>query len=94
MQMWDSVRRGEEKYIFPYQEQADVMFNSALNYELAIMRRYAYPLLCEVQPESPYYTAARRMVKFLNYILPADAEDEVPGNSILREFIGGSCFYR
>lgn len=94
MQMWGSVRRGEEKYIFPYQEQADVMFNSALNYELAIMRRYAYPLLCEVQPESPYYTAARRMVKFLNYILPADAEDEVPGNSILREFIGGSCFYR
>ena len=94
MAMWASVRRGEENYIFPYQEAADAMFNSSLAYELSIMKKYAYPLLCAVQPESPYYTLARRLVKFLNYIQTADVEDEIPVNSILREFIGGCCFYR
>lgn len=94
MAMWPSVRRGEERYIFPYQEEADAMFNSSLAYELPIMKRHAYPLLCAVQPQSPYYTLARRLVKFLNYIQEADVEDEIPVNSILREFIGGSCFYR
>jgi len=94
MEMWPSVRRGEENYIFPYQEEADVMFNSSLAYELPIMKKYAYPLLCAVQPESPHYTMARRLVKFLNYIHAADVEDEIPVNSILREFIGGNCFYR
>ena len=94
MAMWPSVRRGEEKYIFPFQEKADVMFNSALTYELCIMKQYAYPALQAVPPESPHYTLARRLVKFLNYIEPADVEDEVPLNSILREFIGGCCFYR
>lgn len=94
MRMWPSVRRGEENYIFPYQEEADVMFNSSLAYELPIMKKYAYPLLTAVQPESPYYTLARRLVKFLNYIQMADVEDEIPVNSLLREFIGGSCFYR
>jgi len=94
MEMWDSVRRGEENYIFPFQEQADAMFNSSLAYELPIMKKYAYPLLCAVQPESPHYTLARRLVKFLNYIQEADVEDEIPVNSILREFIGGNCFYR
>lgn len=94
MAMWASVRRGEENYIFPYQEEADAMFNSSLAYELPIMKKYAYPILCAVQPESPYYTLARRLVKFLNYIQIADVEDEIPVNSILREFIGGCCFYR
>ena len=94
MAMWASVRRGEENYIFPFQEEADAMFNSSLAYELPIMKTYAYPLLCAVQPESPYYTLARRLVKFLNYIQTAEVEDEIPVNSILREFIGGCCFYR
>ena len=94
MAMWPSVRRGEERYIFPYQERADAMFNSSLTYELAIMKKYAFPALTAVAPESPCYTLARRLVKFLNYIQPADVEDEVPVNSILREFIGGCCFYR
>ncbi len=94
MAMWASVRRGEEKYIFPFQEKADAMFNSALTYELCIMKKYAYPQLLSIPPESPYYTMARRLVKFLNYIQTADVEDEIPVNSILREFIGGCCFYK
>ena len=94
MDMWPSVRRGEEKYIFPFQEQADMMFNSSLTYELAIMKKYAYPALLQITPESPHYTLARRLVKFLNYIQNADVEDEIPVNSILREFIGGCCFYK
>ena len=94
MGMWASVRRGEVNYIYPFEEDADVMFNSALSYELPIMKKYAYPHLLAIQPESPYYTMARRLVKFLNYIQTADVEDEVPVNSILREFIGGCCFYR
>ena len=94
MAMWASVRRGEEKYIFPFQEKADAMFNSALTYELCIMKKYAYPQLLAVKPSSPHYTMARRLVKFLNYIQTADVEDEIPVNSILREFIGGCCFYK
>ncbi len=94
MAMWPSVRRGEEKYIFPFQEKADAMFNSALTYELCIMKKYAYPQLLAVKPDSPHYTLARRLVKFLNYIQTADVEDEIPVNSILREFIGGCCFYK
>lgn len=94
MLMWDSVRRGEEKYIFPFQEQADAMFNSSLAYELPIMKKHVYPALCRVPHESPCYTRARRLVKFLNYFSTADVEDEIPVNSILREFIGGCCFYR
>ncbi len=94
MSMWASVRRGEEKYIFPFQEEADVMFNSSLVYELAIMKKYVYPMLVNLPTESPYYTMARRLVKFLNYFQSSDVEDEIPINSILREFIGGCCFYR
>lgn len=90
--MWPSVRRGEENYIFPYQEDADVMFNSSLAYELAIMKKYAYPLLKAVSPDDPGYSIARRLCKFLNYIYSADALDEVPPGSILREFVGGSCY--
>ncbi|NLA81047.1 MAG: nucleoside kinase, partial [Chloroflexi bacterium] len=94
MAMWPSVRRGEENYIFPFQEEADAMFNSSLAYELPIMKKYVYPVLLEIGPGSEHYTLARRLVKFLNYIRTADVEDEIPINSILREFIGGNCFYR
>jgi len=94
MSMWPSVRRGEEKYIFPFQEEADVMFNSSLAYEMAIMKKYVYPMLINLPTDSPHYTMARRLVKFLNYFQSSDVEDEIPINSILREFIGGCCFYR
>ena len=94
MSMWPSVRRGEEKYIFPFQEEADVMFNSSLAYEMAILKKYVYPMLINLPTDSPHYTMARRLVKFLNYFRSSDVEDEIPINSILREFIGGCCFYR
>ena len=93
MQMWDSVRAGEEKYIFPYQERADVMFDSSLFYEIPLLKKYAYPLLAAVPEENEHYIRARRLVKFLNYFIDCDAEDEVPQTSILREFIGGCTFY-
>ena len=91
IRMWNSVRRGEEKNIFPYQEQADVMFNSALVYELAVLKQYAEPLLFGIPTDSPEYMEAKRLLKFLDYFLGVSSED-VPKNSILREFIGGSCF--
>mgnify|MGYP004558923407 FL=1 len=86
--MWDSVRRGESRNIFPYQEEADAMFNSALIYELAAMKLYADPLLFQVTKDCPEYAEAQRLLKFLDYFLPIDPHD-VPLNSILREFIGG-----
>lgn len=89
--MWDSVRRGEEQYIFPFQEEADIMFNSALIYELAVLKQYAEPLLFQIDKNSPEYTEAKRLLKFLDYFLPVPSED-IEKNSILREFIGGSCF--
>lgn len=94
MSMWNRVREGERRYILPFQDEADAMFNSTLVYELAILKKYAYPMLMKISPQSPYYTRAHRLLKFLNYIQPADVEDEIPPNSILREFIGGCCFYR
>ena len=89
--MWPSVRRGEETWIFPYQEQADSMFNTALHYELPVLGHYAYGLLKAIPPESPYYLTARRLVKMLNYFpdIPEDVLEEVPPLSLLREFIGG-----
>ena len=93
MQMWDSVRAGEEKYIFPYQERADVMFNTSLLYEIAVLKKYAYPMLLRIPEDSPYYVRARRLVKFLNYFVDCSDEDEIPPTSILREFIGGCTFY-
>lgn len=93
IKLWPSVRRGEERNIFPFQEEADAMFNSALVYELAVLKRYAEPLLLMVRPEDPEYPEAKRLLKFLSYILPMD-EGEVPLNSILREFVGLSCFER
>ncbi|MDO4493876.1 MAG: nucleoside kinase [Clostridia bacterium] len=92
--MWDSVRRGEERWIFPFQEEADAMFNSSLVYEPVVLKRHIYPLLMAVGPADPHYGTAREMVKFLNYILEQDFEDEVPPTSVLREFIGGNVFYR
>lgn len=90
--MWDSVRRGEEKYIFPFQEGADVMFNSAHIYELAVLKTYAEPLLCAIDPQMPEYVEAKRLLKFLDYFLPVPSE-QINQNSIIREFIGGSCFH-
>ena len=89
--MWDSVRRGEEKNIFPFQEGADVMFNSALIYELAVLKMYAEPLLFAIDKDCPEYLEAKRLLKFLDYFLPMPSEG-INQNSILREFIGGSCF--
>jgi uridine kinase len=91
IRMWPSVRRGEEANIFPYQEEADVIFNSALVYELAVLKQYAEPLLFGVPRDSEEYIEAKRLLKFLDYFLGVSSED-IPKNSILREFIGGSCF--
>ena len=88
---WPSVRRGEEKNIFPYQEEADVMFNSALIYELACLKVYAEPLLFGISKEEPEFLEANRLLKFFDYFVAVPSE-EVPNNSLLREFIGGSCF--
>ncbi len=90
--MWQSVRRGEEKYIFPFQEKADVMFNSVLIYELAVMKQYAEPLLFQIKEDEPAYEEAKRLLKFLDYFLGVSSE-AVPLNSICREFVGGSCFH-
>lgn len=89
--MWQSVRRGEEKYIFPFQEEADVMFNSALIYELSVIKQYAEPLLFAVPRDCEEYYEAKRLLKFLDYFLGLEATN-VPMNSILREFVGGGCF--
>lgn len=89
---WPSVRRGEEKNIFPFQEEADIMFNSALIYELAVLKSYAEPLLFGVPDDAPEYIEAKRLLKFLEYVLPIPSEN-INHNSILREFIGGGCFH-
>ncbi len=91
IQMWPSVRKGEEENIFPYQESADTMFNSALIYELAVLKQFAEPLLFSIQPDEPEYYEAKRLLKFLEYFLGITSE-KLPNNSIVREFVGGSCF--
>ena len=88
---WASVRRGEEQHIFPYQENADVMFNSSLFYEISVLRALAEPILREIPDTVPEYGEASRLLKFLNNFSPI-APDEIPPTSILREFIGGSSF--
>lgn len=88
---WQSVRNGEESYIFPFQEEADVMFNSALVYELSVLKQYAEPLLFGISKEAPEYVEANRLLKFLDYFLGVNTED-IPNNSLVREFVGGSCF--
>lgn len=90
--MWSSVRRGEEQYIFPFQEEADAMFNSAMIYELAVLKQFAEPLLFGIPKDVPEYIEAKRLLKFLDYFVGISSE-EVPHNSILREFVGGSCFH-
>lgn len=90
--MWASVRRGEEKNIFPFQESADVMFNSALVYEMAVLKVYAEPLLFQIPKESKEYLEAKRLLKLLDYFLPLPTEG-IAQNSLVREFIGGSCFH-
>ncbi len=91
IQRWPSVRRGEERNIFPYQENADVMFNSATLYELAVLKKYADPLLKQVLENEPEYAEASRLLKFLSYFKPID-DHEIPPTSLLREFLGGSSF--
>lgn len=93
LKMWPSVRRGEEKYIFPFQEEADVMFNSSLIYEIAVLKTYVEPLLACVDRNEPEFSEAKRLYEFLGYFLPIE-KDDIPINSIIREFIGGGCFYR
>ena len=89
--MWSSVRHGEERHIFPYQENADVMFNSSLFYEISVLRAVAEPVLREVPDTAVEYADARRMLKFLDNFVPIPP-DEIPPTSLLREFIGGSSF--
>ncbi|HQG02194.1 MAG TPA: nucleoside kinase, partial [Fervidobacterium sp.] len=92
LQMWDSVRRGEEKNIFPYQENADAMFNSALIYELPVLKIYAEPLLAVVPDNIPESTEANRLLKILDYFIPITNIEDIPRTSIIREFIGRSAF--
>ncbi len=91
IQMWPNVRKGEEENIFPFQEGADVMFNSVLIYELAALKQYAEPILYSIGQDEPEYYEARRLLKFLGYFLSIPSES-LPNNSIAREFVGGSCF--
>ena len=94
MSMWASVRRGEARWIFPYQEKADAIFNSSTLYELAVLKKHIYPLLLNVQPEDSCYEQVRSLVKILNYVQEADVDDEIPPTSLVREFIGGNAFYK
>ena len=94
LSMWDSVQKGERRWIFPYQENADVIFNSSTLYELAVLKKHIYPLLMAVEPENPCYDEVRNVVKVLNYVQQADVDDEIPPTSLVREFIGGNSFYR
>lgn len=92
MELWDNVVKGTEKYIFPYQENADAIFNSALVYELCVIKKYAEPIISEIGKDSIYYPERQRLLKFLSYFKPIEDESAIPNTSILREFIGGSCF--
>ena len=92
--MWDSVRQGEKRWIFPFQENADVIFNSSSLYELGVLKKHIFPLLTAVQPEDACYEEVRGIVKILNFVLEADVDDEIPPTSLVREFIGGNSFYR
>ena len=92
--MWDMVRRGEKLWIFPFQESADVIFNSSTLYELAVLKKHIFPLLTQVPPEDSSYDSVQAIVKILNFIQEADVDDEIPPTSLVREFIGGNAFYR
>ena len=90
LDMWKSVRNGEEKYIFPFQEEADIMFNSSLVYELCVLKKYVQPLLEAIDNSSVHYSNVKRLLKFLEYFRDVEVEEAIPPNSILREFIGGT----
>ncbi len=92
MELWDNVVKGTEKYIFPFQENADAIFNSALVYELCVLKKYAEPIIMEIDENNKFYSERQRLMKFLSYFLPIEDESAIPNTSILREFIGGSCF--
>ena len=92
--MWDSVQSAEKRWIFPYQENADVIFNSSTLYELAVLKKHIFPLLTQIMPEDSCYDQVCSIVKILNYIQEADVDNEIPPTSIVREFIGGNTFYR
>jgi uridine kinase len=94
LSMWDSVRRGEERWIFPFQENADVILNSSTLYELAVLKKHIYPLLTAIDASEECYDQVRGMVKILNYVIEADVDDEIPPTRIVREFIGGNSFYK
>ena len=94
LDMWESVQQGERRWIFPYQEHADVIFNSSTLYELAVLKKHIFPLLTAIQPEDVCYEQVQNMVKILNYVQEADVDDEIPPTSLVREFIGGNTFYR
>ena len=94
LDMWQSVQAGERRWIFPFQEYADVIFNSSTLYELAVLKKHIFPLLTAVPPEEECYEQVQNMVKVLNYVLEADVDDEIPPTSLVREFIGGNSFYR
>ena len=91
LKKWASVRLGEEKNIFPFQDEADVIFNSSLIYEIGVLKTYVEPLLYSVDMDSPYYEEAKRLINMLKMFLPIPSDD-IPKDSILREFIGGGCF--
>jgi len=92
MELWDNVIRGAERFIFPFQENADAIFNSALVYELCVLKKYAEPLIKEIKKDSKFYPERQRLLKFLSYFKPIEDESAIANTSILREFIGGSCF--
>ena len=94
LDMWQSVRAGEEKWIYPFQENADVMFNSSTLYELAVLKKHIFPLLTEIEPSDECYDQVRSIVKVLNFIHEADVDYEIPPTSLVREFIGGNTFYK
>ena len=94
LSMWESVQRGEKRWIFPFQEHADVIFNSSTLYELPVLKKHIFPLLTAVEPEDECYDEVRAIVKVLNYVTKADVDDEIPPTSLVREFIGGNSFYR
>ncbi|AEF16840.1 AAA ATPase [Thermoanaerobacterium xylanolyticum LX-11] len=89
--MWPSVRKGEENYIFPYQEDADIMFNSSLPYELPVIKKYAEPLLKEINKDSKAFSIAQELLEILSYFVNLEDESPIPPNSLMKEFIGGSC---
>lgn len=91
LSMWKSVRNGEFKWIYPHQESSNYVYNSELSYELCVLKKYAMPLLKEITPDSPYFITANRLIKYLKYFKEID-ESSIPCNSLIREFIGGSCF--